>query len=242
MGNFTVGETVWTKRGTLTSFGVSVRSAEDWVQVELRKKGGTTGQQKGVWLVAYGEEEVEMKKQQLKRRRPGDRQPVAASQPAVGARPSRSAPSAGIAPALQADLDALGDEVVDSLKRPSFAALDLDLNERIAKRVDEAARSSSVGVSDDDAEYLRPYEVTLPGKPGLEIKDDVVWVIHPMGEHPAPLPSSIPAGQHPDVSYSPELWRLLSPPQKFYSHISVRGIPPPLAQEGLQRHGVAGTI
>ena len=66
MGNFTIGETVWTKRGTLTSFGVSVRSAEDWVQVELRKKGGTTGQQKGVWLVAYGEEEVEMKKQQLK--------------------------------------------------------------------------------------------------------------------------------------------------------------------------------
>ena len=77
MGNFTVGETVWIKRGTLTSVGVSVRSAEDWVQVELRKKGGTTGQQKGVWLVAYGEEEVEMKKQQLKRRRPGDRQPSA---------------------------------------------------------------------------------------------------------------------------------------------------------------------
>ena len=39
MGLFTVGETVWTKRGTLTSFGVSVRSTEDWVQVELRKKG-----------------------------------------------------------------------------------------------------------------------------------------------------------------------------------------------------------
>ena len=58
-----------------------MRSAEDWVQVELRKKGGTTGQQKGVWLVAYDEEEVEMKKQQLKRQRPEDRQPVAASQP-----------------------------------------------------------------------------------------------------------------------------------------------------------------
>ena len=43
-----------------------MRSAEDWIQVELRKKGGTTGQQKGVWLVAYGEDEVEMKKQQLK--------------------------------------------------------------------------------------------------------------------------------------------------------------------------------
>ena len=81
MGCFTVGETVWIKRGTLTSAGVSVRSAEDWIQVELRKKGGTTGQQKGVWLVGYGEEEVEMKKQQLKRQRPGDRQPVAASQP-----------------------------------------------------------------------------------------------------------------------------------------------------------------
>eukprot|EP01048_Picozoa_sp_COSAG05_P040447 COSAG05_NODE_20724_length_277_cov_0.825843_1_plen_37_part_01 len=37
--------------------------------MELRKKGGTTGQQKGVWFVGYGEEEVEMKKQQLKRQR-----------------------------------------------------------------------------------------------------------------------------------------------------------------------------
>ena len=78
MGNFTVGETVWIKRGTLTIAGVSVRSAKDWVQVKLRKKGGTTGQQKGVWLVAYGEEEVEIKKQQLKRQRPRDRQPVVA--------------------------------------------------------------------------------------------------------------------------------------------------------------------
>ena len=107
MGNFAVGEKAWIKRGTLTSAGVSVRSAEDWVMVELRKKGGTTGQIKGVWLVGYGEEEVEMKKQQLKRQRPGDRQPVAASQPAVAARPSRSAPSAGIAPAQQAEIDAL---------------------------------------------------------------------------------------------------------------------------------------
>ena len=56
MGNFIVGQTVWVKRGTLTSAGVSVRSAEDWVQVGLRKKGGNTGQEKDVWLVAYGEE------------------------------------------------------------------------------------------------------------------------------------------------------------------------------------------
>ena len=159
MGNFAVGEKAWIKRGTLTSAGVSVRSAEDWVMVELRKKGGTTGQIKGVWLVGYGEEEVELKKQQLKRQRPGDRQPVAASQPAVAARPSRSAPSAGIAPSQQAELDALGDELLESLKRPSIAALDLGLNERIAKKIEEGARSSSVGV-DDDAEFLRPYEVT----------------------------------------------------------------------------------
>ena len=51
MGLFTVGETVWIKRGTLTNACVSVRCAEDWVQVELRKKGGTTGQQKGVWRI-----------------------------------------------------------------------------------------------------------------------------------------------------------------------------------------------
>ena len=58
-----------------------MRSAKDWVQVKLRKKGGTTGQQKGVWLVAYGEEEVEMKKQQLKRQRPGVACPRASPHP-----------------------------------------------------------------------------------------------------------------------------------------------------------------
>eukprot|EP01048_Picozoa_sp_COSAG05_P014422 COSAG05_NODE_1633_length_4368_cov_1.606934_6_plen_147_part_00 len=140
---------------------------------------------------------------------------------------SRSAPSAGIAPSQQAELDALGDELLESLKRPSIAALDLGLNERIAKKIEEGARSSSVGV-DDDAEFLRPYEVTLRGKLGTEIKDDVVWVIHPMGEHPAPLPSSIPPGQRPDVSYSPELNGDCYLPLKTFTHIFLCGgyLPP----------------